>query len=213
MVASDVVITKATRKTSFELNALRIPSISISFGLNPIDEHRVLRIPTNCALRARGLTPASLSEHLSRALSERPCSCAATESPQIEKPPQAAPAVQLPPCASHRPRAGERQSRRAHAASLPSARGSSATAWRARRARRGNWPERVWTSPWEWDGRTANRLVHSNRSGGFQPGNEIQANHKYAVFQWVVFGPRLAGKVVHPASTGRKAARNEFNVE
>ena len=64
-----------------------------------------------------------------------------------------------------------------------------------------------------WDGRTANRLVHSNRSGGFQPGNEIQANHKYAVFQWVVFGPRFAGKVVHPASTGRKAARNEFNVE
>ena len=57
------------------------------------------------------------------------------------------------------------------------------------------------------------RLAHSNRSGGFQPGNEIQANHKYAVFQWVVFGPRFAGKAVHPASTGRKAARNEFNVE
>src|ERR1019366_680560 len=96
---------------------------------------------------------------------------------------------------------------------LPSGRGSSARAWRARHARRENWPERVWTSPWKWDGRTANRLVHSNRSGGFQPGNEIQANHKYAVFQWVAFGPRFAGKVVHPASTGRKAARNEFNVE
>src|ERR1035438_2268408 len=65
---------------------------------------------------------------------------------------------------------------------LPSGRGSSAGTWRARHARRENWPERVWTSPWEWDGRTANRLVHSNRSGGFQPGNEIQANHKYPFF-------------------------------
>src|ERR1019366_6019030 len=117
-------------------------------------------------------------------------------------------AVQLPSCASRRLGAGVRRSRPGRVVWLPSARGSSATAWRARRARRGNWPERVWTSPWEWDGRTANRLVHSNRSGGFQPGKEIQANHKYAVFQWVVFGPRLAGKVVHPASTGRKAARD-----
>src|ERR1017187_6407501 len=135
-----------------------------------------------------------------------------TESPLREKPPPPA-SARLPFCASRRPRYGHRQHRRGRAASLPPACGSSARTWRARRARRGNWPERVWTSPWEWDGRTANRLVHSNRSGGFQPGNEIQANHKYAVFQWVVFGPRLAGKVVHPASTGRKAARNEFNVE
>jgi hypothetical protein len=26
------------------------------------------------------------------------------------------------------------------------------------------------------------RLVHSNRSGGFQPGNELQANHKKPFF-------------------------------
>src|ERR1035437_5817820 len=60
------------------------------------------------------------------------------------------------PSASRRPHPGALQSRRGRAASLPSGHGSSAKAWRARRARRENWPERVWTSPWDWDGRTAN---------------------------------------------------------
>jgi UDP-N-acetylglucosamine:LPS N-acetylglucosamine transferase len=72
MVAADVVITKGTRKTSIELNALGIPSISISHGLNPIDDYRVLRIKTNRALRARGLTTSSLSLHISEAMRERP---------------------------------------------------------------------------------------------------------------------------------------------
>lgn len=71
MVAADVAITKATRTTSFELNALGIPSISISYGLNPIDDYRVAQIKTNRALRARGLTATSLSAHLTQAMKER----------------------------------------------------------------------------------------------------------------------------------------------
>jgi hypothetical protein len=65
-------------------------------------------------------------------------------------------AVQLPSCASRRLRAGVRRSRPGRVVWLPSARGSSATAWRARRALRRNCPARGWTSPWLWEGRTAN---------------------------------------------------------
>ena len=58
------------------------------------------------------------------------CCPALTELPQIEKPPRPAPAVRLPLCASRRPRTGARRSRRGRAVSPPSARGSSARAWR-----------------------------------------------------------------------------------
>src|SRR5581483_6777083 len=75
MVAADIAITKGTRRTSFELNALGIPSISISYGLNPIDDYRVAQIPTNCALRARGLTAESLSRHMVNALRRGTCHC------------------------------------------------------------------------------------------------------------------------------------------
>ena len=57
------------------------------------------------------------------------------------------------------------------------------------------------------------RLAHSNRSGGLRPGNEPQTTHKQFLFHWFAFGPWLARRVVRPASTGRKAARNEINVE
>ena len=52
MVASDVAITKATRKTSMELAALGIPAISLSHGLNRIDDIRVRHIASNIALQA-----------------------------------------------------------------------------------------------------------------------------------------------------------------
>jgi UDP-N-acetylglucosamine:LPS N-acetylglucosamine transferase len=64
MIAADIAITKATRKTTLELNALGIPSISISYGLNPIDDFRVPHIKTNRALRARGLSAHTLSAHI-----------------------------------------------------------------------------------------------------------------------------------------------------
>jgi hypothetical protein len=59
-----------------------------------------------------------------------------TEPPLTEKPPQPAAAVRLPAGASRRLRAGARRFRRGHASSPPSAHGSSARAWRARRGRR-----------------------------------------------------------------------------
>ena len=52
MVASDLAVTKATRKTSMELAALGIPSISLSHGLNRIDDIRVKHIASNIALQA-----------------------------------------------------------------------------------------------------------------------------------------------------------------
>jgi hypothetical protein len=68
LIASDLIITKGNRNTLFESHALGRPSISISFGLNPIDDYRVLRIPSNTALRARGLTAHSLRDHMEAAL-------------------------------------------------------------------------------------------------------------------------------------------------
>jgi UDP-N-acetylglucosamine:LPS N-acetylglucosamine transferase len=55
MVASDLVITKANRGTTIDLASLGVPSLSLSFGLNPIDETIIPRIHSNLALNARGI--------------------------------------------------------------------------------------------------------------------------------------------------------------
>lgn len=68
LVASDLLITKGNRLPLLEAEVLGIPSVSISYGYNPVDDHRVALIHTNTALRARGLTPDSLRTHLLRAL-------------------------------------------------------------------------------------------------------------------------------------------------
>jgi UDP-N-acetylglucosamine:LPS N-acetylglucosamine transferase len=62
MVASDLVITKANRGTTIDLNSLGVPSISLSYGLNPIDESILPRIRSNHALDARGVDAEFLSE-------------------------------------------------------------------------------------------------------------------------------------------------------
>lgn len=61
MVASDVAITKATRQTALELAALGVPSISLSHGLNRIDDIRVKHIASNTALRAKEVEPTVLA--------------------------------------------------------------------------------------------------------------------------------------------------------
>lgn len=71
VLAADVVMTKGNRLPLFESEALGIPSISISFGHNSIDDYRVNRIHSNCALRARGLTPPFLAHYLNAALQQR----------------------------------------------------------------------------------------------------------------------------------------------
>jgi hypothetical protein len=69
IMAADVVITKANRLPLFECEALGIPSISISYGHNWVDDYRVCHIRTNIALRARGLDKLVLRDYMVKALS------------------------------------------------------------------------------------------------------------------------------------------------
>ena len=50
MVASDLAITKTNRKTSMELAALGVPSLSLSHGYNRINDRCLEHIPTNRGL-------------------------------------------------------------------------------------------------------------------------------------------------------------------
>jgi hypothetical protein len=68
MVASDLAITKNNRGTIFDLASLGVPSLSISYGLNPIDDIIVPRIQTNRALRARGVDSEHLASLMNRTL-------------------------------------------------------------------------------------------------------------------------------------------------
>ncbi len=72
MVASDLAITKATRKTARELDFLGIPSIAISHGNNPIDEKRVGLFPLCQMVRAEETTPELLAGRISEALAAPP---------------------------------------------------------------------------------------------------------------------------------------------
>lgn len=69
ILAADLVITKGNRLPLFECETLGIPSISISYGYNPVDDYRVSRIRTNIALRARGLEKSTLRDYMVEALS------------------------------------------------------------------------------------------------------------------------------------------------
>jgi len=71
LLASDLVITKGNRTPLFECQTLGIPTISLSFGLNSVDDYRVTRIPTNTALRARGIDESVLASYISKALARR----------------------------------------------------------------------------------------------------------------------------------------------
>jgi hypothetical protein len=71
LLAADVAITKGNRLPLLECEALGIPSLSISYGYNPVDDYRVNRIRTNTALRARGLNAGVLAAHLRAAIQMR----------------------------------------------------------------------------------------------------------------------------------------------
>lgn len=68
LLASDLVITKGNRLPLLECEKLQIPSISVSFGYNVIDDCRIAQIRTNTALRARGLTRSALKEYMLRSI-------------------------------------------------------------------------------------------------------------------------------------------------
>lgn len=70
LLASNLVVTKSNRITVLESCAFGIPSISISYGINPIDDWRVGRVPGHCALKARGISQSALKEYFVRALAK-----------------------------------------------------------------------------------------------------------------------------------------------
>ena len=69
MVASDLAITKTNRKTSMELAALGIPSISLSDGSNRVNDRRLMCIPTNRSLVVREIDSEKLRLAIETSLS------------------------------------------------------------------------------------------------------------------------------------------------
>jgi UDP-N-acetylglucosamine:LPS N-acetylglucosamine transferase len=78
MVASDVVITKANRKTVLELESLGIPSVALSMELNPIDDARTRSCESVTFRLASEMDAELLASDISRAMSRGPF--------QVEKP-------------------------------------------------------------------------------------------------------------------------------
>jgi UDP-N-acetylglucosamine:LPS N-acetylglucosamine transferase len=72
MVAADVAVTKVNRITLIELERLGVPSISLSHGLNPMDEQRAAQILSNRTLPAAETTGAELAKQLRRAANGAP---------------------------------------------------------------------------------------------------------------------------------------------
>lgn len=64
MVAADVAVTKTNRKTLVELESLGVPSVSLCYGLNAMDEIRARSIRSSVVLDALRVTPAGLAASL-----------------------------------------------------------------------------------------------------------------------------------------------------
>ena len=68
IAASDLGITKGNRGSTLDFHYLGIPSISVSYGTNPIDDDFMPQILTNTALFKQNLDAASLSSCLAGAI-------------------------------------------------------------------------------------------------------------------------------------------------
>jgi UDP:flavonoid glycosyltransferase YjiC (YdhE family) len=66
----DVVITKGTRGITLDAASVGVPSISLSSGLNPIDDIMVPRIRTNTALNARAVDGAILAGYIGKIVND-----------------------------------------------------------------------------------------------------------------------------------------------
>jgi|HubBroStandDraft_4_1064222.scaffolds.fasta_scaffold151003_1 hypothetical protein len=82
MVASDLVITKGNRITIMETSSLGLPSISLSHGLNPVEEFIVPRIKSNLPLRVKGID----SEFLARCMDNVIDPCGGSLEPGLSVP-------------------------------------------------------------------------------------------------------------------------------
>lgn len=69
IVPCDLVITKGTHGITLDAASLGVPSISLSPGLNPIDEILIPRIHNNVALMASAVDGATLLEYIERVTS------------------------------------------------------------------------------------------------------------------------------------------------
>ena len=68
MAACDLGVTKANRGSTLDLHHLGVPSLSLSFRSNPVDDRAVSQIASNRALDVDQLSPASLADELRSAL-------------------------------------------------------------------------------------------------------------------------------------------------
>lgn len=68
MAACDVVITKGTRGITLDAACVGVPSISLSPGLNPVDDMMVPRIRNNTALMAKAVTADILKQYIEEAV-------------------------------------------------------------------------------------------------------------------------------------------------
>jgi hypothetical protein len=71
IVATDLVITKGNRVTVTEAAQLGVPSISLSHGLNPVEDFIVPRTKSDLALRVKGIDVGFLAKCLEDVLSSR----------------------------------------------------------------------------------------------------------------------------------------------
>jgi UDP-N-acetylglucosamine:LPS N-acetylglucosamine transferase len=67
MAAADVALTKANRKTVFELHHMGLPAIALSWGLNPIDDRAIRDLEAVQLLNARGLAAHALASAMETA--------------------------------------------------------------------------------------------------------------------------------------------------
>lgn len=69
--ASDLVITKGTRGITLDASMLAVPTISLSYGLNPMDDLLIANVKSNVALNARATNEMTLYKNMSGILAGR----------------------------------------------------------------------------------------------------------------------------------------------
>lgn len=72
MAASDAIVTKATRMTLTEADWMSVPSVSITYGLNPIDDWRSSLFGLNRTVCAAEATPTILAAAIQEAAARAP---------------------------------------------------------------------------------------------------------------------------------------------
>jgi hypothetical protein len=72
MVSCDVAITKSNRKAAIELTHLKVPSVAITWELNPADDTVVSTLPGVVRLSGAALTPEILGTTIHQLLSNPP---------------------------------------------------------------------------------------------------------------------------------------------